>query len=31
MRKLHGVALKQLNNEADEEKYESKGVRTFPC
>jgi hypothetical protein len=23
--------LKQLNNEADKEKYKSKGVRTFPC
>jgi hypothetical protein len=31
MTKLHGVALKQLNNEEEEEKYESKGVRTFPC
>jgi hypothetical protein len=29
MTKLHEVSLKQLNNEADEEKYESKGVRTF--
>jgi hypothetical protein len=31
MTKLHGVALNQLNNKADEEQCESKGVRTFPC
>jgi hypothetical protein len=31
MTKLHEVAMKQLNIEADEEKYESQGVKGFPC
>ena len=31
MTKLHGVALKQLNNEVDDEKYEIIDIQTFPC
>jgi hypothetical protein len=31
MAKLDGVALQQLNNEADKEKYKSKGIIIFPC